>query len=30
VPPDVVARKVVSRLVLGSVDQGRTYTYAEL
>jgi len=30
VPADVVARKVVSRLVLGPVEQGRTYSYAEL
>lgn len=30
VPPDVVARKVVERLVLGAVEQGRTYSYAEL
>ncbi|HLX27307.1 MAG TPA: SDR family NAD(P)-dependent oxidoreductase [Casimicrobiaceae bacterium] len=27
---DVVARKVVARLVLGPVEQGRTYSYAEL
>ena len=30
VAPDVVARKVVQRLVLGPVEHGRTYTYAEL
>jgi benzil reductase ((S)-benzoin forming) len=30
VPADVVARKVVARLVLGPVEQGRTYSYAEL
>lgn len=30
VPPDLVARKVVDRLVLGPVEHGRTYTYAEL
>lgn len=30
VAPDVVARKVAERLVLGNVDQGRTYSYAEL
>jgi benzil reductase ((S)-benzoin forming) len=30
VPPGVVARKVVDRLVLGPVEHGRTYTYAEL
>ena len=30
VPPDVVARKIVARLVLAPVDSGRTYTYAEL
>jgi NAD(P)-dependent dehydrogenase (short-subunit alcohol dehydrogenase family) len=30
VAPDVVARKVVDRLVLGPVEHGRTYTYAEL
>jgi NAD(P)-dependent dehydrogenase (short-subunit alcohol dehydrogenase family) len=30
VAPDVVARKVVERLVLASVEQGRTYSYAEL
>ena len=27
VPPDVVARKIVERLVLAPVEQGRTYTY---
>jgi benzil reductase ((S)-benzoin forming) len=30
VEPHVVARKVVDRLVLASVEQGRTYSYAEL
>lgn len=30
VPPDVVARKVVDRLVLAPVEHGRTYSYAEL
>lgn len=30
VPPDVVARKIVARLLIASVDQGRTYRYAEL
>ena len=30
VPPDTVARKVVDRLVFGAVEQGRTYSYAEL
>lgn len=30
VAPDVVARKVVERLVLAPVEQGRTYNYAEL
>ena len=30
VPPDVVARKIVARLVLAPVESGRTYTYAEL
>ena len=30
VAPDVVARKVVERLVLAPVEQGRTYSYAEL
>ena len=30
VAPDVVARKVVDRLVLAPVDQGRTYSYADL
>ena len=30
VAPDVVARKVVQRLVLGPVEHGRTYGYAEL
>ena len=30
VPAEVVARKVVERLVLGVVEHGRTYSYAEL
>jgi benzil reductase ((S)-benzoin forming) len=30
VPPDVVARKVVDRLVLAPIDHGRTYSYSEL
>ncbi|MEO9135453.1 MAG: SDR family NAD(P)-dependent oxidoreductase [Casimicrobiaceae bacterium] len=30
VAPDVVARKMVDRLVLAPVDHGRTYSYAEL
>jgi len=30
VSPDVVARKIVDRLVVASVEQGRTYSYAEL
>ena len=30
VAPDAVARKTVDRLVLGDVEQGRTYSYAEL
>ena len=30
VEPHVVARKVVDRLVLASVEQGRTYSYSEL
>ena len=30
VAPDVVARKVVDRLVLAAVEQGRTYSYREL
>jgi NAD(P)-dependent dehydrogenase (short-subunit alcohol dehydrogenase family) len=30
VAPDVVARKVVDRLVLGPIEHGRTYSYAEL
>jgi NAD(P)-dependent dehydrogenase (short-subunit alcohol dehydrogenase family) len=29
-PPHVVARKVVDRLILAPVENGRTYTYAEL
>jgi benzil reductase ((S)-benzoin forming) len=30
VPPEIVARKLVERLVLAAVDHGRTYSYAEL
>jgi benzil reductase ((S)-benzoin forming) len=30
VPPDVVAAKIVDKLVLGEVEHGRTYTYQEL
>jgi hypothetical protein len=30
VPPDVVARKIVERLVAAPVEHGRTYSYAEL
>jgi benzil reductase ((S)-benzoin forming) len=30
VPPEVVARKVITRLVIGDVDHGRTYSYQEL
>ena len=30
VPPGVVARKIVDRLVLAPVEHGRTYSYAEL
>ena len=30
VPPEVVARKVVARLVLAPIEHGRTYSYAEL
>jgi len=30
VAPDTVARKAVDRLVLGDVEQGRTYSYSEL
>ena len=30
VPPDVVARKIVDRLVVVPVEHGRTYSYAEL
>lgn len=30
VPPDVVARKIVERLVVAPVEHGRTYSYAEL
>ena len=30
VPPDVTAAKIVERLVLGPVESGRTYSYAEL
>ena len=30
VAPDVVAAKIADKLVLGDVDQGRTYLYKEL
>jgi len=30
VAPDVVARKIVARLVIAPVEHGRTYRYAEL
>jgi hypothetical protein len=30
VPPDVVASKIVSRLVIGEVEDARTYTYQDL
>jgi len=30
VPPDVVAAKIVEKLVLGEVEHGRTYSYQEL
>ena len=30
VPPDVVAAKIVDKLVLGEVEHGRTYSYQEL
>lgn len=30
VPPDVVAAKIVDRLILGEVEHGRTYSYQEL
>jgi benzil reductase ((S)-benzoin forming) len=30
VPPDVVAAKIVDKLVVGEVEHGRTYTYTEL
>jgi NAD(P)-dependent dehydrogenase (short-subunit alcohol dehydrogenase family) len=30
VPPDVVAAKIVDKLILGEVEHGRTYSYAEL
>ncbi len=30
VPPDVVAAKIVDRLVLGEVENGRCYSYKEL
>jgi NAD(P)-dependent dehydrogenase (short-subunit alcohol dehydrogenase family) len=30
VPPDVVAAKIVDRLVLGAVENGRSYLYKEL
>jgi benzil reductase ((S)-benzoin forming) len=30
VPPELVASKVVTRLVVGDIDHGRTYSYSEL
>jgi benzil reductase ((S)-benzoin forming) len=30
VPPDVVAEKILDRLVLGEIEHGRTYSYQEL
>ena len=30
VPPDVVAAKIIDKLVLGDVEHGRTYSYQEL
>ena len=30
VAPDVAAARIVERLVLGEVEHGRTYSYAEL
>jgi NAD(P)-dependent dehydrogenase (short-subunit alcohol dehydrogenase family) len=30
VPPDLVAAKIVDKIVVGDVDDGRTYTYQEL
>ena len=30
VPPDVTASKIVDRLIIGPVENGRTYSYAEL
>ena len=30
VPPDTVAAKIADRLVLGEVENGRTYSYQEL
>lgn len=30
VPPDVVAAKIVDKLVLGEIEHGRTYSYQEL
>jgi hypothetical protein len=30
VPPDQVAEKIVDRLVVGEVENGRTYSYQEL
>jgi hypothetical protein len=30
VPPDVVAARIVDKLVLGEVEHGRTYSYQEL
>ena len=29
-PPDATAARIVDRLVIGSVENGRTYSYAEL
>ena len=30
VPPDVAAAKIVDRLVVGPIENGRTYNYADL
>jgi hypothetical protein len=30
VPPDVTAARIVERLVLGPVENGRVYAYADL
>jgi benzil reductase ((S)-benzoin forming) len=30
VPPEVVAAKIVEKIVVGAVERGRTYTYQEL